>query len=198
MPNVAILYCGSTLSKSLFDKLLWLKLSPFMMQSNTPLEEILSINPIAIIITGSPDYVNAPNASMVDLGIYDCGVPVLGICYGMQRMAVDLGGEVKRLSEPELEWVEMDLTGDESTLFRDFTEEGVPTWMLHTCKLTKAPPGFTITGFTDRTEIAAMENTERDLYAVQFHPEHKGHDPTDQAGTAVLWNFLNGICNYEI
>lgn len=197
MSNVALLYCGSNLTKSLYDKLVELKVRPFLMPSDTPAEDVLAINPIAIIITGSPDYVNGPNAPRIDVNLYGCGVPMLGICYGMQLMARDLGGEVKRMASPEREWCHLELTNHPSELYQDFTEEGVPVWMLHTCKLTQVPEGFVVTGSTERSEIASMEDITAGLYAVQYHPEHKGRDPTSQAGTAIIWNFLKEICEHE-
>lgn len=198
MPNVVVLYCGSTLTKNLYDELLGLHTSPCLLPSNTPLNVIQALDPLAIIITGSPDYVNSPRAPQVNPGIYTCDIPVLGICYGMQIMVVDLGGEVKRTSVPELRSTHMDFTDNPSVLFRDFTEEGMSVWMLHVCKVTQLPPGFSVTGFTKRTEHAAIEDEERKLYAVQFHPEHKGKDPSSQAGSAVIWNFLNGVCGHVI
>lgn len=198
MPNVVVLYCGSSLTKNLYDGLLEFRTSPCLLPSDTPLEVIQGLDPIAIIITGSPDYVNGPRAPRVDPEIYTAGIPVLGICYGMQVMAVDLGGEVKRTPLPELRCTHMDFTDEPSVLFRDFTEEGVSVWMLHVCKVTQVPPGFSVTGFTKRTEHAAMEDEERGLYAVQFHPEHKGKDPSSQAGAAIIWNFLNGVCGHVI
>ena len=69
--------------------------------------------------------------------------------------------------------------------------------MVHSCKVTEVPANFSITGSTKVTEVAAMEDEERGLYAVQFHPEHRGKDPSSQAGTSILWNFFNKICGYE-
>jgi GMP synthase (glutamine-hydrolysing) len=194
---VALLYCGSTLTRSLVDKLLGLKVNPVLFPCSTPVEVITKLDPMAIMITGSPDYVNDPRAPIVDPKIYNTGIPILGICYGIQLMAKQLGGEVKRMAAPEKECIHMDFGEHPSGLYHDFTDDGMPVWMLHTCKVTKMPPGFVCTGHTKVTEIASMENEDLNLYAVQFHPEHKGNDPSCQAGTAVIWNFLNGVCGYE-
>lgn len=198
MRNVPILYCGSSFVRSLYDTLISFQLRPILLPSDTPLDTLMALDPLCLMISGSPDYVNGPHAPTVDTGIYSCGRPVLGICYGMQRMAKDLGGVVKRMAAPERECVHMDLTEEPSVLFRDFTDEGVPVWMAHVCLVTEVPEGFSVTGCTDETEIAAMEDETRGLYAVQFHPEHKGKDPSSQAGTAIIWNFLNGVCGHEI
>lgn len=197
MSNVALLYCGSSFTKSLYDKLISLNTKPFLMPSDTPKDMVMAINPIAIIITGSPMAPNHPKAPKVDTEIYNQNIPVLGICYGMQLMALDHGGIVKRMPLPEKECVLMGLD-EPSVLFRDFDEDAAPVWMMHTCKVTQMPEGFSCTGHTKETDIAAMEDEVRGLYAVQCHPEHYGKDPSSQAGTAIIWNFLNGVCGHEI
>lgn len=196
--NVVILYCGSSFTKSLYDILLSFNLRPYMVPSNTPLELIQQLDPVALFISGSPEYVHSPHAPQVDPAIYNADIPILGICYGMQLMAKDLGGAVKRLPSPEKELIHLDLTDEPSVLFRDFTSEGAPVWMAHVCIVSEVPEGFSITAKTEVTAISAMEDEERGLYAVQFHPEHRGKDPASQAGTSIIWNFLNGVCHYEI
>jgi GMP synthase (glutamine-hydrolysing) len=195
---VAVMYCGSSLTKSLYDCLIRFKLIPILMPSDTPIETVMALDPMCIMITGSPQYPNDPFAPRVDPAIFHCGRPVLGICYGMQIMAIQLGGTVKRMNKPEKECIQFDFNDQPSVLYRDFTEKGAPVWMLHTCKVTEVPEGFTVTGSTEETEIGSMEDEERGLYAVQFHPEHFGKDPSSQAGSAIIWNFLNGVCGYEV
>jgi GMP synthase (glutamine-hydrolysing) len=195
---VVVIYCGSSLTKSLYDVLLRFKTMPILVPAHTPIAQIMSMNPRCIMITGSPEYPNDPFAPRVDEGVFSCGVPVLGICYGMQIMAIQLGGKVKRMNKPELECIQFDFNDQPSSLFQDFTEDGAPVWMLHTCKVTKIPDGFTVTGSTKETKIGAMEDEERGLYAVQFHPEHKGKDPASQAGHAMIWNFLTAVCGYTL
>lgn len=198
MPNVVILYCGSSYTKSLYDTLLHFGLTPILLPSDTPMAMIQSLDPLAIMISGSPEYVNGPKAPKVDTAIYNSTIPILGICYGMQRMAKDLGGTVKRLPVPEKECVHLKLTDQPSVLFQDFTGAGAAVWMAHICVVTAAPEGFSVTGSTEDTAIAAMEDEERGLYAVQFHPEHLGKDPSSQAGTSILWNFLHYVCGYTL
>ena len=197
MSNVAILYCGSSFTKSLYDKIISLKARPFLMPGDTPAEEVLKIDPIAIFITGSGMAVHHPLAPSIDQGIYQCDVPVMGLCYGMQLMARDLGGQVKRMALPEKELVLLE-EQEPSVLYRDFDGSGVPVWMAHVCRVTQMPPGFSNTGKTDDTSIASMEHEELGLYGVQYHPEHIGKDPSSQAGTAIIWNFLNGVCGHEV
>ena len=198
MRNVVILYCGSTYARSLFDVLLSLGVRPILLPSDTPLDVIVALDPLALVISGSPEYVNGPRAPAVDTRIYTCGRPILGVCYGMQVMARDLGGTVRRLAAPEKELIHLDFTNQPSILFRDFTDEGAPVWMSHVCVVTVVPEGFSVTASTEDTVNAAMEDEERGLFAVQFHPEHRGKDPSSQAGTAIVWNFLNGICGHEL
>jgi len=198
MRNAVILYCGSSFTKSLYDVLLDFELRPILLPSNSDYGLIFSLDPLAIFISGSPEYVNSPKAPKVDTDIYDMGCPILGICYGMQRMAKDLGGEVKRMKDRERELVHMEFTNEYSALFDDFTDDGVPVWMAHVCKVTSLPPGFVVTGTTEETEVAAMEDVARGLYAVQFHPEHRGKDPSSQAGSTIIWNFLSYACGHSI
>lgn len=188
--KIAILYCGSHLTKSLYDKLLYLGTSPILLPSNTEMEFIDSLGVKAIMITGSPSYVNDPKSEQVDKDIYNCGLPVMGICYGMQRMAVDLGGSVKRMAKPERETTQLELEEPVSSLYADFSDKVAPVWMVHVCKVIDMPANFRITGKTAQTPVASMEWEERRLYGLQYHPEHRGKDRANQAGTAILYNFL--------
>jgi len=197
MSNIALLYCGSSFTKSLYDKLISLQTRPFLVPSDTPIQDIMSIKPKAIVIGGSGMAVQHPFAPRVDKDIYFAGVPVLGICYGMQLMAVDLGGKVKRMALPEKECVLME-TKEPSVLYRDFGDASLPVWMAHVCKVTEMPEGFSCTGATENSQLASIEDEERGLYGIQYHPEHYGKDPSAQAGTAILWNFLNGVCGHEV
>jgi len=193
--RIVILYCGSYSTKALYDKLLYLNVTPILLPSNSSEQLISSLQPKGIIITGSPNYVHDPNGYKVDQAIYNMGVPLLGICYGMQRIAVDLGGIVKRMVKPEREEQHLKLSIDHpSILYQDFTDEGAPVWMVHVCKLTQPPEGFVVTGSTEETEIASMENPDRGIYAVQYHPEHRGKGASNQAGTAIIWKFLRDVC----
>ncbi len=195
--NIVILYCGSVFVKGLVDKLInHVGGSVVMLPHNFPAEKIALLDPAGIIITGSGSYVNDPRAERVDPAIYGMGIPLLGICYGMQLMAKDLGGEVKKMAEPERESVQMTFStaGKDSELYGDFADDAAPVWMSHNCKVTKVPEDFIICGKTDQCGIASMEHRGRNFYGVQFHPEHQGRDPAAQAGTIILWNFLSKVC----
>lgn len=196
--RIAVLYCGSAKTKNLLDKLLYLGVTPILVPGNMPLAQLRILEPQGMIITGSPSCVMDPNAETVDTAIYDSGIPILGICYGIQRMAEDLGGVVRRMALPEHDVEVMGFTEEQSVLFEDFCDDGAPVWMVHSCKVTEEPDGFLVTGYTEETQIAAMEDADRRLYGVQFHPEHKGSDPSNQAGTTILMRFLRDVCGCQI
>ena len=142
-------------------------------------------NPAALILSGGPASVYADDAPQVDPDIYELGVPVLGICYGMQLMAQDLGGRVERTGASEFGKTGIRVAG---ALAAGLPEEQT-AWMSHRDSVTAPPEGAAVTGGSDSTPIAAFEAPGRGLYGVQFHPEvvHTPH------GQEVLKNFLYGV-----
>ena len=155
---------------------------------DTPLEQIRAKQPIGIIFTGGPDSVNAPGHPACDPGVFDLGVPVLGICYGMQFMSHALGGEVKPCYSSEYGTMDC-AVNPESRFFHGLTA-GQKGLMSHTDFVSKPPEGFTVTAHTALCPAAAMENPQRGLYAVQFHPEVEN----TRQGKAMLHTFLYDIC----
>jgi GMP synthase (glutamine-hydrolysing) len=152
------------------------------------LAEIAAKKPKGIIFSGGPNSVYGEKAPHSDPGIYSLGVPVLGICYGMQLMALQLGGEVAR-SEAR-EYGHADLNHDvEAALFKGIAAP-TPVWMSHGDSIVKPPAGFVVSANTSNTPTAAMSNVAQKLYGVQFHPEvvHT------REGTPLLKNFLFNIC----
>ena len=142
-------------------------------------------NPVALILSGGPASVYADEAPTVDPGLYELGVPVLGICYGMQLLARDLGGRVERTGASEFGKTALRLRG---ALGQGLLEEQT-AWMSHRDSVTAPPDGAEVTGGSDSTPIAAFEAPDRGLYGVQFHPEvvHTPH------GQQILKNFLYGV-----
>ncbi len=142
-------------------------------------------NPIGLILSGGPASVYADNAPSVDPGIFELGVPVLGICYGMHLMAQELGGRVERTGISEFGKTDIRFGG---ALAAGLQEEQT-VWMSHRDSVTAPPAGATVTGGSASTPIAAFEAPGRNLYGIQFHPEvvHTPH------GQDVLKNFLYAI-----
>jgi GMP synthase (glutamine-hydrolysing) len=140
-------------------------------------------NPLALVLSGGPASVYAEGAPEVDDEIFSLGIPTLGICYGMQLMARDLGGSVERTGASEFGKTELAAT--ESALFHDLPQEQT-VWMSHGDSVTAPPSGATVTASSPNTPIAAFEDPGRRLYGVQFHPEvvHTPH------GQEILKNFL--------
>jgi GMP synthase (glutamine-hydrolysing) len=150
--------------------------------------EIAARDPIGIILSGGPASIYEPGAPDVDPELFELGVPVLGICYGMQAMAAALGGAVSNTGVGEFGKTPVRLAGG-SLLFGDLPSEQ-SCWMSHRDTVVEAPDGFDVTASTDTTPIAAMEDRERGFYAVQFHPEVL-HTPR---GTEMLGQFVLEAC----
>jgi GMP synthase (glutamine-hydrolysing) len=151
-------------------------------------EAIRARNPYAIILSGGPASVYSDGAPRVDPRIFELGIPTLGICYGAQLMALDLGGRVDRTDASE--FGKTDLRVQESSLLKDTPSEQT-VWMSHRDTVVAAPAGARVVATSSSTPVAAFEAPERGLYGVQFHPEvvHTPH------GMDVLKNFLYEIAD---
>jgi GMP synthase (glutamine-hydrolysing) len=150
--------------------------------------ELAALRPAGIVLSGGPASVYADGAPSVDPGLFELGVPVLGICYGHQLMARALGGEVAATGQREYGGTALHV-GEPGVLLRDLgADEHV--WMSHGDAVTRAPDGFRVTSRTEQIPIASMEDPERGLFAVQFHPE-VAHTPK---GTAIMKRFLYDGC----
>ncbi len=134
-----------------------------------PIAEMLARRPKAIILSGGPASVHVEGAPSIDPAIYDAGVPILGICYGAQLVARDLGGEVAKTGVGEYGRTVLGVDRA-SVLLAAHPEERV-VWMSHFDAMTQAPPGFVIAARTESTPAAVIEDRDRGIYAVQFHPE---------------------------
>lgn len=152
------------------------------------LEKAKELKPEGIIFTGGPNSVYLENAPKIEKEIYELGIPVLGLCYGMQIMAHTLGGKVVKGKEKEFGKTETKVDNS-SKLFKDLEEDQI-TWMSHIDQVVELPDGFEKIAGTKNTKIAAMANVERKLYGMQYHPEvnHTEH------GLKMLENFLFNIC----
>ncbi len=155
---------------------------------NKPIEAIEKLQPKGIVFSGGPSSVYGENAPKCDEKIFELGVPVLGICYGMQLTAYLLGGKVAHAENREYGSTELSIDHSQN-IFEDIVGQ-TQVWMSHGDYIEQAPSGFTVTAHTENTPVAAMVNTEKNLYGVQFHPEVV-HTPE---GMKMLRNFLFGIC----
>ena len=155
---------------------------------NMPLEKIKEFNPKGIIFTGGPNSVFGDDSPKCDKGIFDLGVPILGICYGCQYMAYALGGDVKHAPTSEYGKTIVNVSGD-SKLFK-FVSYETTVWMSHTDYVSSVPSGFVITASSNKCPVAAMECAEKGLYAVQFHPEVMH----SVEGMQMLKNFVYEVC----
>ncbi|MDJ0905469.1 MAG: glutamine-hydrolyzing GMP synthase [Woeseiaceae bacterium] len=156
-------------------------------------EDVRAFAPAGVILSGGPESVNLDDPPRVSPAIFELGVPVLGICYGMQTMAAELGGKVEASEHREFGYAE--IAPGESGLFGGFSDadSGKPmlkVWMSHGDRVEAVPPGFRVSASSPNSPIAAMEDAERGFYGVQFHPEvtHTLH------GDAMMRRFVREIC----
>ena len=155
---------------------------------DTPWEEIRRRDPAAIILTGGPESTLGADALGVDAKIWESGLPILGICYGLQLMARDLGGKLEPLAHREYGPAMLIVDARESPLLGAVPSES-RVWMSHGDSVTQVPSGFRALAHTERCAVAAMGDERRRMYAVQFHPEVFHTD----AGKTVFENFLHEI-----
>lgn len=155
---------------------------------NASIERIKALNPKGIIFTGGPASVLDPKAPFCDKEIFNLGLPILGICYGMQLMSVMLGGKVERATSREYGKINI-CVDSESELFNNI-EKDTTCWMSHTFYVDQLPEGFKNVGTSENCPNVAMVHSENKFYGVQFHPEVM-HTPR---GTDMLRNFLYNVC----
>ncbi|MEQ1737378.1 MAG: glutamine-hydrolyzing GMP synthase, partial [Rhodoglobus sp.] len=148
--------------------------------------EIAAKNPVGIVLSGGPSSVYEPGSPALDPGILELGIPVLGICYGFQVMARQLGGEVANTGLREYGATDLAVVGDGGSLLAG-QPEAQTVWMSHGDSVSKAPDGFDVLASSGSTPVAAFASDERRLYGVQWHPEVKH----SEFGQRVLENFLH-------
>jgi GMP synthase (glutamine-hydrolysing) len=156
---------------------------------DTPAKEIAALKPRGIILSGGPSSVYAKDAPLPDRQIFELGVPLLGICYGVQLLAQFLGGKVEKGLKREYGKGTLRVTGRHSPLFAKLPKS-LQVWNSHGDKLTRLPRGFASAAVTDNSEFAAIENRTRKFFGLQFHPEVV-HTPR---GREIISNFVHGIC----
>src|SRR3954454_24399025 len=155
-----------------------------------PIEEMLAKKPAGIILSGGPKSVHVDGAPSIDAGVYDTGVPVFGICYGAQLIALQLGGDVAHTGRGEYGRTVLDASSGRGSALFGKVPPSFDVWMSHFDSIRVAPDGFKVTAITDEVPVAALEDSGRRIYGVQFHPEvvhtHGGQD--------MLKAFLYEVC----
>jgi GMP synthase (glutamine-hydrolysing) len=151
--------------------------------------EIKARNPVGVIFSGGPKSVHVEGAPVIDPHVYELGTPVLGICYGAQLVAQQLGGEVARTGRGEYGRTALEVTA-ESILFGHDMPSEQSVWMSHFDSIVRAPDGFVATARTAEAPVAVLESAERKIFGVQFHPE-VAHTPR---GQELLKHFLYDVC----
>lgn len=186
--TVIVLDFGAQYSQLIARRIRECRVYSEIMPFDTPADELKELNPAGIVFSGGPSSVYEPGAPSCDPAIFDLGIPILGICYGMQLMGHMLGGKVLPGEKREYGKTDLEVL-DDSDLFKGL-ERDLVCWMSHGDAVQSPPPGFKVLARSGNTPIASMSNSDRKLYAVQFHPE-VAHTPR---GTEILRNFLYEGC----
>ena len=152
-------------------------------------DEIKEINPKGIIFSGGPNSVYDPNAFKVGPEIFKLGIPILGICYGMQLMSYDLGGKVEKADNSEYGRADIEVLDDEAVLFKGLPKKQY-VWMSHGDLVTQAPAGFEVTATSKNCPIASIADNDRKFYGVQFHTEVRN----SEYGLDILRRFAFDVC----
>jgi GMP synthase (glutamine-hydrolysing) len=186
--TVVILDFGAQYSQLIARRAREARVYSELLPYDTPWSEIAKRDPAAIILSGGPESTLAPDSPGLDPEILRSGVPILGICYGMQLISRDLGGELVPVGHSEFGPASLTVDSAESSLFAGIPGES-RVWMSHGDTVVAPPPGFHALAHTERCAMAAIGNEERRIFGVQFHPEvaHTG------IGKAVIENFLHRI-----
>ena len=189
--TIAIIDFGSQYSELIARRIRETQVYSEVISYRTSAEQIKNLDPKGIILSGGPNSVYDDHAPECDSGIWDLGIPILGVCYGMQLMVKHLGGSVERAKKAE--YGKASLFIDDPTDLLTNVEDGSTMWMSHGDSCTELPPGFNALAHTDNTRCAAISNPEKRLFGVQFHPEvvHS------ECGIALIRNFVYHICECE-
>jgi GMP synthase (glutamine-hydrolysing) len=185
--SIVVLDFGAQYSQLIARRVREQKVFSVVLPCNAPVEEIRSHSPVGIVLSGGPSSVYDKDAPPADPRVFSLGLPVLGICYGLQFMVHALGGKVRAAGKREYGHAEVEVKPG-SRLFEGLPEK-LSVWMSHGDEAVELPPGFGLTA-TSPNAVAAIENPEQKMWAVQFHPEVR-HTPQ---GSAILRNFVLNIC----
>ncbi len=185
---IVVLDFGAQYSKLIARRVREAKVYSLIVPFNIPAGELKAMNPAGIIFSGGPSSVHAEGAPMPDTGIFDLGVPILGICYGVQLFAHLLGGRVEHADDREYGLAHLE--HDDTTGFLKGVDAQTQVWMSHGDRVAEIPSSFQVIGRTQNSPYAAIADTVNKRFGVQFHPEVV-HTPQ---GTHILSNFVHKIC----
>src|ERR1700719_1691645 len=186
--SIVVLDFGAQYSQLIARRIREQKVFSVVLPFNASLEEIRSYSPVGIILSGGPSSVYDRDAPLSDKSVFNRGIPVLGICYGLQFMVYALGGKVRSAAKREYGHAQVEIQHSDSKLFQGLPRE-LSVWMSHGDEAEELPDGFRLTAKTPNA-VAAIENADRKMWAVQFHPEVH-HTPL---GSDILRNFALNIC----
>ena len=187
--QIVILDFGSQYTQVIARRIRECNVYSTILHFNTPAAEIAAMKPSGIILSGGPSSVYANNAPLPDKEIFNLGVPVLGICYGVQLLAHFLGGKVEKGLKREYGKGTLTVKDGSCALFTKLPKS-LQVWNSHGDKLTKLPNGFKPVAATENSEYAAIENRAKKYFGLQFHPEVV-HTPR---GREIYSNFVHGVC----
>ena len=187
---IAILDFGSQYSQLIARRVREAQVYCEILPYDTPVEEVLALDPRGFILSGGPSSVYEPDAPALPGYVLESELPVLGICYGMQLLAHNLGGQVAPAQRREYGPALLQVTDLDSPLFAELPF-ALQVWMSHGDRIEELPPGFKVIAQTDNSPFAAMSHLGRRFYGLQFHPEVV-HTPQ---GSQIIANFLYRVCN---
>ena len=190
--SILILDFGSQYTQLIARRVRELGVYAEILPCNAPIAEIEAFNPRAIILSGSPYSVYAPDAPKAAHEVFTMGKPILGLCYGLQLIAYEMGGEVDKSAKREYGRAEIIVEDKQSKLFQDMPPHA-SVWMSHGDSLTKIPKGFHITARTANAPLAGIANADETIVGIQFHPEVEH----TEGGRQILSNFLFEIAHVE-
>jgi len=187
--QIVILDFGSQYTQVIARRIRECSVYSTILRFDTPAAEIAKLAPKGIILSGGPNSVYTPKAPLPDKAIFMLGVPVLGICYGVQIFAQFLGGKVEKGQKREYGKGTLTVADPACALF-DGLPESLQVWNSHGDKLTRLPKDFVVVGTTENSDYAAIEHPKRKFFGIQFHPEVV-HSPR---GKEILANFVHRVC----
>lgn len=187
--QIVILDFGSQYTQVIARRVRECNVYSTILRYDTPAAQIAALKPSGMILSGGPSSVYAPDAPLPDRAIFKLGVPVLGICYGVQLFAQFLGGRVEKGQKREYGKGTLTVKSRRCALFRNLPHE-LQVWNSHGDKLTRLPKDFIVAATSDNSAFAAIEHPQRKFFGLQFHPE-VAHTPR---GKEILSNFVHGVC----